>query len=164
MHIILLPLVWTHLISASSFTLKPQVRHTLCIQSKCTSSQCYKSSSVLYWRVSWNLVRAFWKRFLRFCSKNAFNLFLSVTIVLLMTYEKKSLLQNQMRSVMQRRKRSDLGNSNPSLHSIFNHSNVLIEPSQNFLIFCCEDNLIGQNNKSEHWCFCLLVINHSSET
>lgn len=27
MHIILLPLVWTHLISAGSFALKPQVRH-----------------------------------------------------------------------------------------------------------------------------------------
>lgn len=34
MHIILLPLVWTHLISASPFTLKPQVRHTLFIQPK----------------------------------------------------------------------------------------------------------------------------------
>lgn len=37
MHIILLPLLWTHLISASSFTLKPQVRHILYIQPKLTS-------------------------------------------------------------------------------------------------------------------------------
>lgn len=56
MHIILLPLVWSHLISASSFTLKPQVRHTLYIQPKRTSSWsvtevtvCYTGESLGIW-------------------------------------------------------------------------------------------------------------------
>lgn len=58
MHIILLPLVWTHLISASSFALKPQVRHTLYIQPKHASSRsvtevtvCYTGQSLGIWCV-----------------------------------------------------------------------------------------------------------------
>lgn len=58
MHIILLPLVWTHLISASSFTLKPQVRHILYIHPKLTSPQsvteitgCYTGETLGIWQV-----------------------------------------------------------------------------------------------------------------
>ena len=48
MHIILLPLVWTHLISAGSFTLKPQVRHTSSIQPKLTSPWSITKVTVCY--------------------------------------------------------------------------------------------------------------------
>lgn len=57
MHMILLPLVWTHLIAASSFTLKPQMRHTLYIQPKHTSRcvteviVCYTGESLGIWYV-----------------------------------------------------------------------------------------------------------------
>lgn len=47
MHIILLPLVWTHLISASSFTLKSQVRHTF-IQPKFILPWSVTESTVCY--------------------------------------------------------------------------------------------------------------------
>lgn len=61
-----------------------------------------------------------------------------------------------MRSVMQRRNRSDLGNSN----SLFFMATavILVDSFQNFLILPCEDNWIGQNSNSECWFFCPLCI------
>lgn len=87
MHIILLPLVWTHLISASSFTLKPQVRHILYIHPKLTSPQsvteitgCYTGETLGSWQV------LFGKDIFLRCFPFIFNL--RVKIVLLIKYEK----------------------------------------------------------------------------
>lgn len=68
----------------------------------------------------------------------------------------KKVIQNLMRSVMQRRNRSDLGNSN----SLFFMATavILVDSFQNFLILPCEDNRIGQNSNSECWFFCPLCI------
>lgn len=52
-----------------------------------------------------------------------------------------------MRSVMQRRNRSDLGNSNSLFFMAI--AVILDDSFQNFLIFPCEENRIGQNNESK---------------
>lgn len=59
MHIILLPLLWTHLISASSFTLKPQVRHILYIQPKLTSPWSVKKLQCATLERLWEFGRCF---------------------------------------------------------------------------------------------------------
>lgn len=48
---------------------------------------------------------------------------------------------------MQRRNRSDLGNSNSSFFMAI--AIILGDYFQKFLIFPCEENRKGQNNKSE---------------
>lgn len=164
MHIILLPLVWTHLIPASSFTLEPQVRHTLHIKPKftpprsVTKVQCVMLQSLICYVLFGNDTSGCAVKLFFYCTFN------SSAVIFLHTRRKKSLLQDLMRSVVQRSKRSDLGNSNLLLHQIFNCKFSLSLFKTFFLMFYCENNLTGQNNKSALWLLCPLVITSSSET